>query len=179
MKLVHYFKVFLKVLYRETVKYAIWHFSSYFPYLQTFMFEKVRAVTWRWLGATVGKNCGIGYGIYLDVPNMRRLLIGNNVAISSEVLILLHRKDISKYFQGMTRPEIPMIEDRIIIEDNVQIGMRAVIMPGVTIGHGAVVGANSVVTKNIPPFAIVAGQPARIIKMVPKKNEIFECYSKQ
>lgn len=150
--------------------YSIWHFSSYFPLFQTLMFEKIRPLTWRMLGAKVGTGCGFGYGIYLDVPNMKRLIVGNDVAISSEVLLLFHRKNLSYYFKGMSRTEIPMLEDNIIIEDHVQIGMRSVIMPGITIGKGAVVGANSVVTKDVPPYTIVAGQPAKIIKYIDKKE---------
>ena len=52
----------------------------------------------------------------------------------------------------------------IVIEDNVWIGERAVILKGVTIGEGAVVGACSVVTKDVPAFTIVAGNPARVVK---------------
>ncbi|MCA2470966.1 MULTISPECIES: CatB-related O-acetyltransferase, partial [Vibrio] len=51
-----------------------------------------------------------------------------------------------------------------IIGDAVWIGMRAMIMPGVTIGEGAVIAANSVVTKNVPPYTVVAGAPAKPIK---------------
>lgn len=51
-----------------------------------------------------------------------------------------------------------------VIEDGVWIGMRSVIMPGVKIGEGAVIGVNSVVTKNVPPYAVVGGNPAKIIK---------------
>ena len=53
---------------------------------------------------------------------------------------------------------------RITIQDNVWIGDNAVILSGVTIGEGAIVGANSVVTKDVPPFTVVGGVPARIIK---------------
>jgi acetyltransferase-like isoleucine patch superfamily enzyme len=52
----------------------------------------------------------------------------------------------------------------IVVKDDVWIGFRAIIMSGVTIGQGAMVAANAVVTKNVPPYAIVGGNPARIIK---------------
>lgn len=52
----------------------------------------------------------------------------------------------------------------IVIGDNVWIGEKAAILAGVTIGEGAIIGANAVVTKNIPPYSIAAGIPARIIK---------------
>lgn len=88
---------------------------------------------------------------------------------ASESLILLHRRDLKKYCQGMSTHDIPMKEYHIYIEDNVQIGMRAMIMPGVRLGKGCVVGANSIVTKDVPPYTIVAGQPAKVIKEVPEK----------
>lgn len=52
----------------------------------------------------------------------------------------------------------------VIIGKNVWIGDKATILPGVTIGEGAVIAANSVVSKNVPPFSVVGGIPARIIK---------------
>ena len=52
----------------------------------------------------------------------------------------------------------------IIIEDDVWIGANSVILPGITIEQGAVIGAGSVVTKDVPSYAIVAGNPAKIIK---------------
>jgi maltose O-acetyltransferase len=54
---------------------------------------------------------------------------------------------------------------KITIEKDVWIGAQAVILPGVTVGEGAVVGAGAVVTKDVPPFAIIGGAPARIIRM--------------
>jgi tetrahydrodipicolinate N-succinyltransferase len=59
---------------------------------------------------------------------------------------------------------IPPTDEPISIGSDVWIGAGAMILDGVNIGHGAVVGARSVVTKNVPPYAIVAGVPARIIR---------------
>ena len=53
----------------------------------------------------------------------------------------------------------------IVIEDDVWIGARACILPGVTIGHGAVIGACAVVSKDVPPYAVLVGNPGRIVKM--------------
>jgi galactoside O-acetyltransferase len=55
------------------------------------------------------------------------------------------------------------IPGRIVIEDDVWIGANCVITPDVVIGHGAVVGAGAVVTKDVPPFAVVGGVPAKVI----------------
>jgi galactoside O-acetyltransferase len=58
----------------------------------------------------------------------------------------------------------------IIIEDKAWIGLGSIILKGVTIGEGSIVGAGSVVTKNVPPWVIVAGNPARIVKKLKKSN---------
>ena len=57
----------------------------------------------------------------------------------------------------------------IVLEDKVWIGINSTILPGVTIGYGAIVGAQSVVTRDVPPMTIVAGNPARIIKKIEVK----------
>lgn len=59
-----------------------------------------------------------------------------------------------------------------VLQDGCWLGMRAMIMPGVTIGEGAVVAAGSVVTKDVPPYAIVGGNPAKIIKYRFPENDI-------
>jgi acetyltransferase-like isoleucine patch superfamily enzyme len=85
------------------------------------------------------------------------ITIGNRVSISDSVMILTADHEVDdKYFVGRTR--------EVIIEDYAWIGTRALILPGVTIGKGAVIGAGSVVTKNVAPYAVVAGVPAKVIR---------------
>lgn len=55
-------------------------------------------------------------------------------------------------------------EKPVVIEDDVWIGLRVTILPGVTIGKGSVIGASAVVTKSVPPYSVVAGNPAKIVK---------------
>jgi acetyltransferase-like isoleucine patch superfamily enzyme len=150
--------------YREIVKHTIWHFSSYFPLFPTLMFTKIRAITWKWLGVNIGKNVMINYGVYLDVPSLNRLTIEDNVLIAAETLFLLHKRDISKYNINALPQELPMKEYYIKICKNAQIGTRAMLLPGVTVGEGAVVAAGAVVTKDVPPYTIVGGNPAKVIK---------------
>ncbi len=99
------------------------------------------------------------------LDNRGGIAIGNNVAISAEVCILTADHDVqSREFQGRVR--------KVTINDYVFIGTRALILPGVTIGEGAVIGAGSVVTADIPEFTIVAGSPA---KQIGKRNlQLFE-----
>ena len=74
----------IKYLWRETVPYMIWHFSSYFPLFPTIMYRRVRALTWRLIGGKIGKQVRIGYGVYLDVSTMHQLTIDDYVGIGAE-----------------------------------------------------------------------------------------------
>lgn len=99
-----------------------------------------------------------------------QLYIGNYVCIAAEAVILMggnhnHRTDwfcLYPFLDDVERSY--QSKGDTVIHDGVWIGMRAMIMPGVTIGEGAVVAANSVVTKDVEPYAIVGGNPAKFIK---------------
>lgn len=176
-------KVFLaksiKYIYREIFLHLIWYFSSYFPLFPTIMFTKIRAFTWKILGVRIGKNVQINYGIYLDVPSASRLTIEDNVLIAAECLFLLHKRDMSQYDGIILQNKLPMKEGYIKICKNASLGSRTVIMPNVTIGEGAVIGANSTVTKDIPPFAIAIGNPAKVVKYVKNNNKDYIEIEKQ
>ncbi|MBI5123140.1 acyltransferase [Candidatus Roizmanbacteria bacterium] len=102
----------------------------------------------------IGEDSIIGEGVVLDGRD--KLMIGNHVDIATEVMIYNSEHDINnESFSATTAP--------VKIEDYVFIGPRVIILAGVTIGKGAVVGAGAVVTKDVPPYAIVGGVPAKII----------------
>jgi len=92
--------------------------------------------------------------------------IGNDVLIGSQVLITDHQHgDLANLLPGKSFVKQPLhSKGPVVIEDNVWIGENACIMPGVTIGSGSVVGANAVVTKDVPPNTVVVGSPARVIR---------------
>ncbi|WHU91108.1 acyltransferase [Burkholderia vietnamiensis] len=104
---------------------------------------------------SIGDNTVVNRYTYLDgrVP----LTIGNNVNISHYTLIQTLTHDPQN-------PDFICLCKPVVIEDHVWIGARAIISPGVRIGEGAVVGAGSVVTRDVEPYTIVAGNPARYIK---------------
>ena len=102
----------------------------------------------------IGQGTIIGDNIFLDGRD--KLIIGNHVDIASDVMILNSEHDInSEDFRAVTAP--------VEIGDYIFIGPRAIILPGVKIGRGAVVGAGAVVTKDVADFAIVGGVPAQVI----------------
>ena len=93
----------------------------------------------------------------VNLYSVDKITIGSKVAISREVFICTASHDI-------TKPNRPLITAPITICDGVWIGARAIILPGVTIGEGAVVAAGAVVTKDVEPFTVVGGNPAKFIK---------------
>lgn len=151
---------------KREIKYFLWWVSAYFPLLPSLMFHNIRPFFWKLIGVNIGENVSIGYGVYLDVDGAKRVQIGNNVMIASQVLFLCHRRDMETYKRGVLQRNLPYIISGISIANNVIIGMRTIILPGVTIGEGAVIAAGSVVTKNVIPYTIVAGNPAKVIKQI-------------
>jgi GT2 family glycosyltransferase/acetyltransferase-like isoleucine patch superfamily enzyme len=103
---------------------------------------------------TIGDNVVINRNVYLD--GRIGITCKNNISISPEVYIVSMEHD----------PNDPMFATRggeVVIEDNVWIGVRAIILPGMHLGEGCVVGAGAVVTHDVEPYKIVAGIPARPI----------------
>jgi maltose O-acetyltransferase len=109
-------------------------------------------------GVTIGNNSIIGDHAFLD--GRRLIKIGNNVNIAQEVRIFTLEHDI-------TSPTFADKGGAVTIEDWVYIGNRVIILPGVTIGKGAVVASGAVVTKDVPPWTMVGGIPAKFIKNRP------------
>ncbi len=99
-----------------------------------------------------------------------QLYIGDYVCIGAEAVILMGGNNTHRVDWFSSYPHLDFVTELYegkgdtTIGDGVWIGMRAMIMPGVTIGEGAMVAANSVVTKNVDPYTIVGGNPARVIR---------------
>lgn len=114
-----------------------------------------------WAGFYQPENIAIGddtiLGDHAFLDGRARIDIGNHVDIASQVLIYNSQHDIdSEDFHGISKP--------VRIEDYTFIGPRAIILPGVTIGKGAVVAAGAVVTDDVEPFTVVGGVPAKEIR---------------
>lgn len=110
-------------------------------------------------GFKIGKNSGLGLNSRLQGP----LSIGENVMMGPEVMIFTQNHNYN-------RTDIPMIEQNnserepVNIGNDVWIGARAIILPGVNIGDGAIIAAGAVVTKDVESYTMVGGVPAKIIK---------------
>ncbi|MEG2061439.1 MAG: DapH/DapD/GlmU-related protein, partial [Alistipes sp.] len=110
-------------------------------------------------GISIGDYSGIGINSKIRGP----LLIGDNVMMGPDVIIFTSnhctaRTDIPMRGQGGT------VSRKVIIENDVWIGARVIILPGVVVGEGAIIGAGAVVTKDVPSYSIVGGNPAKLIK---------------
>lgn len=113
--------------------------------------------TLRRMGVRIGEGCRIYTSNFGTEPWLIR--IGNRVCVSNDVTFVNHGLvwPFEDKHESLTR------FGKIAIGDNCQIGIRATILPGVTIGENSIVGACSVVTKDVPPGVVVAGNPARTI----------------
>lgn len=111
-------------------------------------------------GLTVGNDSNIGPYCYIGCSG--KISIGNNVMMSPRVSLFAENHN----YQEVDRPmkEQGVTRDMIIIEDDCWIASQSIILAGTTIGQGSIVAAGSVVTKDVPPFSVVAGNPAQIIK---------------
>lgn len=109
---------------------------------------------------SIGNNVRIGTRVFLNA--MGGLTIGNNVIFGPEVTILTANHNYD------TPTKLPydeeMIYKPVTIEDNVWIGCKAIIVPGVTIHEGAIIAMGAVVTKDVPKGAVVGGNPAKVLK---------------
>ena len=117
------------------------------------------------INITIGEGTIIGDHVFLDGRAFLR--IGNNVDIASQVLIYNSEHDVDS--EGFDP-----IEEPVEIADYVFIGPRAIILPGVKIGKGAVIGAGAVVTSDVEDFDIVGGVPAKVIGKCTLKNPHYK-----
>ena len=115
---------------------------------------------------------------YVHIVSKEKVTIGNNVLMASKIFISdLNHGNYSSEIQDS--PDIPpnkrnLSTSPVIIEDNVWIGEFVSILPGVTIGFGTIIGANSVVSKSIPPYVIAVGSPAKAIKKFNFESQKWE-----
>lgn len=150
------------------------------------MLKKITTFYWRFiaspekyakhLGVKIGKNCLISTRNWSTEAYL--VTIGNNVQVTRDVSIHTHGGG------NCVRKEHPDFDifGKVVIEDWAYIGSYSQIMPGVTIGEGALVAAGSVVTKSVAPHTVVAGNPARFICTTEEyyeRNKAFDVKTKR
>jgi maltose O-acetyltransferase len=130
----------------------------------------------------IGENCIFGRNVNINAGECKGIFIGNDVAIADGTYLRsanhsFYRLDIPIKDQGHTAVELNF-NDRlysVIIEDDVWVGARAIILSGAWIGRGSIISAGAVVSSIIPPFSIVVGNPGRVVanreKKIQERNE--------
>jgi acetyltransferase-like isoleucine patch superfamily enzyme len=167
---------------RKTVRYpveganALWQLYktvSFFKVVRNFVVIQIsrytpflRVKNWLYrtfLGMEVGDQTAIALMVMMDVMFPELISIGRNTIIGYNTTILAHEYLIHEYRLG-----------RVNIGDNVMIGANSTILPGITIGDGAVIAAGSVVNRDVPAGAFVGGNPIRIIRLAEPVKELDE-----
>jgi len=115
----------------------------------------------------LGNNSGIGEGSRL----YGKVLIGDDVMMGPQCWIYTQNHEFS-YLDKPMRQQGPQREEPVVIGNDVWIGSRVTILPGVHVGNGVIIGAGAVVSKDVPDYAIVGGNPARILKYRNKNKPI-------
>jgi len=128
---------------------------------------------------TIGKNVEIND--YVHIAAVQSVIIGDNVLMASKIYIsdCLHGSysgDENDNNPELPPNERPLSSKEVIIKDNVWLGEFVAVLPGVTIGKGTIVGANSVVSRSLPNFVIAVGIPAKPIKFFNFKSQRWEKY---
>jgi maltose O-acetyltransferase len=132
----------------------------------------LRVMLWRLSGASVGKDVYIGKNVlYIHNPNEpNRLFIEDRAGIAYNVTIITESSPIWKAKNPSGLLEFGIVEQGDVrIMHDTWIGTGVIILPHVTVHELSIVGAGSVVTKDVPPRCVVAGVPARVIKQLDKR----------
>lgn len=110
---------------------------------------------------TIGSQCSINYGVSIGATGS--ITLGDRVRIGPYVMI------VDTDFHDPLKRDVRPPPRPVVLEDDVWVGAKASIMPGVTIGRGSIVGAHALVTKDVPPFTVVGGVPAKALRTLDEK----------
>lgn len=133
--------------------------------------RKLRPAILRTIGCHVGKDVFVGDKVWIDNGHAELITIDDHAHIAGGCRLLCHQRDLSDYKQGDDYAKLGYILKPIHLCKGSLIGMETFVMPGVTIGEGAIVGAGSLVTKDIPAWTIATGRPAKVIREISKREQ--------
>lgn len=131
---------------------------------------RLRPWLWKRTGVNIQGNVSIGYDVYYDVGNAQYITIEDGVWVASQCLLLCHKRILTDYHIGDDYNKLPYQRHEIVLKKGCFIGMRTSIMPGVTIGEGAIIGVGSLVTKDIPAWTIATGCPAKVVRNITERE---------
>lgn len=131
--------------------------------------RKIRPWVLRQVGCHVGKDTFIGSQVWIDTGHADLITIEDHAHVTGRTVLLCHKKSLEDYCQGDDYANLPYHTGKIHLKKGCSTGTGTIIMPGVTIGEGAIVGAGSLVTKDVPAWTIATGRPAKVVKEIPKR----------
>jgi acetyltransferase-like isoleucine patch superfamily enzyme len=111
---------------------------------------------------TIGAHTHLQPGCILNAL-VSNIVIGSNCMIGAHCAFMPYQHGFTDCSRPMNKQPLTSRGD-IVLEDDVWLGVRVTVMDGVVIGQGAIIGAGAVVTKDVPPYTIAAGVPARVIR---------------
>jgi acetyltransferase-like isoleucine patch superfamily enzyme len=150
-----------RFLYRRTMDYFWQTASRIIPY------SGIKIWMHRKRGVKIGKNVHIGPMVTIDDVYPNFVIIEDGVSIAGQNFILTHNKPLS-YHRFLSEAFLAPV----IIKKNAWVAIGVIILPGVTIGEGAIVASGAVVSKDVPPNTLVGGIPAKVIKEFEMKDGI-------
>ena len=120
---------------------------------------------------TIGNRCN--FGEYNHITAVNRIVIGDNLLTGRFVLITDNSHGLFEMVELNKHPSHRQVVSKgeVVIGDNVWLGDKVSILPGVHIGDGCIIGANSVVTHDVPNYSIAAGNPAKVIKKIDNSSK--------
>lgn len=138
--------------------------------LSPFLPRRVRPWVMKRIGCHVGKGCFIGDNVRIDAGHSDMITLEDSVSVAGGTRLLCHQRDFTDYYVGSDYMKLGYIVKPIVLKKGCLIGMESFVMPGVTVGEGAIVGAGSLVTKDVPAWTIATGRPAKVVKQIPEKE---------
>lgn len=132
--------------------------------------RKIRPWCLKQIGCTIGQDVFIGSEVWIDSGHAELITIDDHVHVTARTVLLCHKKDLKNYCQGDDYAKLPYMTAPIHLKRGCSTGTGTIVMPGVTIGEGAIVGAGSLVTKDIPAWTIATGRPAKVVKQILKRE---------
>lgn len=133
--------------------------------------RKVRPWVLRKIGCHVGKDVFIGSEVWIDTGHADLVHIEDHAHVTARTVLLCHKRDLSDYCVGDDYAAKPYKVAPIHLGRGCSTGTGTIIMPGVTIGEGAIIGAGSLVTHDIPSWTVAVGRPAKVVKEIPHRKD--------
>lgn len=142
----------LTFMLKKLINLCLFRISFFCP------LNNIRIKFHKWRGVSIGNNVYIGMQCSIDNAYPEYVYIEDNVSLAGECTVVAHSNPY-QHFQNITSAKA----SPVIIKKGSWICVRAIILPGVTIGENSIISAGAVVDSNVPPFSIAAGNPAKIV----------------